>query len=115
VIGVAPLAQDGTGAAMIRARFTGGHLTPGAAVSAAVATQGPTLPTVPTEALQSVNGRTVVFVAVAGGFRPQAVTPGHAGGGFTQIVNGLKGDERVAGRGAFLLKAELSKGAGEEE
>jgi cobalt-zinc-cadmium efflux system membrane fusion protein len=115
VIGVAPLAQDGTGAAMIRARFTGGHLTPGAAVSAAVATQGPTLPTVPTEALQTVNGRTVVFVAVAGGFRPQAVTPGRAGGGFTQIVDGLKGDERVAGRGAFLLKAELSKGAGEEE
>ncbi|WP_394760723.1 efflux RND transporter periplasmic adaptor subunit [Phenylobacterium sp.] len=115
VIGVAPLAQDSTGAAMIRARLTGGRLTPGAAVSAAVATEGPTLPTVPTEAVQTLGGRSVVFVAVAGGFKPQTVTPGRSGGGYTQIVAGLKGDERVAGRGAFLLKAELSKGAGEEE
>lgn len=115
VIGVAPLAQDSTGAASIRARLTGGRLTPGTAVSAAVAGEGPTLPTVPTEAVQTLNGRSVVFVAVAGGFRPQAVTPGRSGGGYTQIVSGLKGDERVAARGAFLLKAELSKGSGEEE
>ena len=115
VIGVAPLAQDSTGAAMIRARLTGGRLTPGAAVSASVATEGPTLPTVPTEAVQTLGGRSVVFVAVAGGFKPQAVTPGRSGGGYTQIVAGLQGDERIAGRGAFLLKAELSKGAGEAE
>jgi cobalt-zinc-cadmium efflux system membrane fusion protein len=31
----------------------------------------------------------------------------------TQIVAGLTGDERIAGRGAFVLKAELSKGDAE--
>lgn len=113
IVGIAPLAQDTTGAAVVRARPRGGRLTPGAAVSAAVATEAGGLPTVPSEAVQTLNGRPVVFVAVEGGFRARAVTPGRAGAGMTQIVAGLAGDERIAGRGAFVLKAELSKGDAE--
>lgn len=113
IVGVAPLAQDTTGAAVVRARPRGGRLTPGAAVSAAVATEAGGLPTVPSEAVQTLNGRPVVFVAVAGGFRAQPVTPGRPGAGMTQIVTGLSGAERIAGRGAFVLKAELSKGGAE--
>jgi cobalt-zinc-cadmium efflux system membrane fusion protein len=57
-----------------------------------------------------------VFIAETGGFRAQPVTPGRSGAGYTQIIQGLKGGERIAGRGAFVLKAELSKGeAGHEE
>ena len=115
VVGVAPLAQDTTGAAVVRARLVSGRLTPGAAVSASLAVGGPALPTVPAEAVQTVGGRSVVFVQRDGGFKPLAVTPGPTAGGYTQIVAGLKGDERVAGHGAFLLKAELSKGEGGDD
>lgn len=115
IVGVAPLAQDATGAAIVRARPSGGRLTPGAAVSASVATTRGGLPTVPSEAVQTLNGRSVVFIAEADAFRAQPVTPGRSGGGRTQVVAGLKGGERIAGRGAFLLKAELAKGEAEHE
>ena len=115
IVGVAPLAQGATGAAVVRARPSGGRLTPGAAVSASIATEAGGYPTVPSEAVQTVAGRSVVFVAEDGGFRAQPVTPGRSGAGFTQIVQGLKGGERIAGRGAFVLKAELSKGEAEHE
>lgn len=110
IIGVAPMAAQETGASIIRARPTGPGLVPGQPVSAAVASGGLQLPTVPAEAVQTVGARTVVFVAEATGFRARPVTPGATGAGATQIVQGLKGGERVAGRGAFVLKAELSKG-----
>jgi cobalt-zinc-cadmium efflux system membrane fusion protein len=116
IVGIAPMAQGATGAAVVRARPSGGRFTPGAAVSAAVATEEGGYPMAPSEAVQTVGGRSVVFIAEAGGFRAQPVTPGRSGAGFTQIVGGLKGGERVAGRGAFVLKAELSKGeAGHED
>ncbi|MGA0605272.1 efflux RND transporter periplasmic adaptor subunit [Phenylobacterium sp. VNQ135] len=110
IVGIAPLAQGATGAAVVRARPSGGRLTPGAAVSAAIATEAGGYPTAPSEAVQTVAGTPVVFVAEAGGFRAQPVTPGRSGAGYTQIIAGLKGGERIAGRGAFVLKAELAKG-----
>lgn len=115
IVGVAPMATGATGAATVRARPTGGRLTPGSAVSASVATSGVTLPTVPSEAVQTLGGRSVVFVAEGEGFKVRPVTPGPSGGGTTQIVAGLRGGERVAGRGAFLLKAELAKGEAVDE
>lgn len=116
IVGIAPLAQSSTGAAVVRAKPVGGRLLPGAAVSASIATDAGGYPTVPAEAVQTLEGRTVVFVAMPGGFRAQPVLPGRSGAGYTQIVQGLRGGERVAGRGAFVLKAELAKGeAGHEE
>ncbi len=113
IVGIAPLSQLATGAAMVRARPLGGQLTPGAAVSAQVPADGKGLPSVPSDAVQTVEGRQVVFVAEKNGFRVRSVTTGRSGGGQTQIVAGLKGDEKVAGRGAFVLKAELAKGEAE--
>ena len=115
IVGIAPLAQGATGAALVRARPSGGRLTPGSAVTAAVATEAGGYPTVPAEAVQTLAGRSVVFVVVDGGFRAAPVTPGKSGAGLTQIVGGLKGGERIAGRGAFVLKAELAKGEAEHE
>lgn len=115
IVGVAPLAQDATGAAVVRGRPSGGILTPGAAVSAVVATQGGGYPAIPAEAVQTLEGRLVVFIAEAGGFRAHPVTPGRTGAGMTEIVAGLAGGERIAGRGAFVLKAELAKGEAEHE
>ena len=84
-------------------------------MSAVVATQGGGYPVVPAEAVQTLEGRPVVFVAEDGGFRAHPVTPGRTGAGMTEIISGLSGGERIAGRGAFVLKAELGKGEAEHE
>ena len=70
---------------------------------------------VPDEAVQSFEGRDVVFVRTGQGFRAQAVTIGQRSNGRVEILKGLKPGQQIATRNAFLLKAELGKGAGEEE
>ncbi|MGX5637108.1 efflux RND transporter periplasmic adaptor subunit [Brevundimonas diminuta ATCC 11568] len=107
--------QD-SGATVIRARPEGGRLPPaGSPVTGAVVTEGQsggTL-TVPSEAVQTVDGATVVFVQADGGFRAQPVLAGRQAGGSTEILRGLTGSEKVASANAFLLKAELAKGEAE--
>lgn len=67
----------------------------------------------PDEAAQSIEGVEVVFVRTAHGFEARRVGVGRRAGGQVEIVSGLKAGEQIAGRGAFLLKAELGKGEGE--
>jgi cobalt-zinc-cadmium efflux system membrane fusion protein len=67
------------------------------------------------DAVQSLEGRDVVFVRTAKGFRAQTVTLGQRSNGRVEIVRGLPAGSQVATKNAFLLKAELGKGAGEEE
>jgi cobalt-zinc-cadmium efflux system membrane fusion protein len=55
----------------------------------------------------------VVFVTDDNGFRVTPVLAGRRAGGYIEILNGLSGDERIAGTNAFLLKAELAKGEAE--
>jgi len=69
---------------------------------------------VPEEAVQSVGGRDVVFVRTATGFRTVPVTVGRRSAGRAEIVTGLTAGQSIAARNAFLLKAELGKGEGEE-
>lgn len=70
---------------------------------------------VPDEAVQSLEGKDVVFVRTGQGFRAQPVTIGQRSNGRVEILKGLQAGQRIATRNAFLLKAELAKGAGEEE
>lgn len=67
----------------------------------------------PEEAVQSFEGRDVVFVRNARGFQAVNVTTGQRGGGRIEIIQGLRAGMTVATRGAFLLKSEL--GASEAE
>jgi cobalt-zinc-cadmium efflux system membrane fusion protein len=67
------------------------------------------------EAVQSIDGRDVVFVRSEKGFRIQPVTVASRGGGRVAIRSGLKAGERVAVKNAFLLKAEATKSTEEEE
>jgi cobalt-zinc-cadmium efflux system membrane fusion protein len=67
----------------------------------------------PEEAVQSFEGRDVVFVRTAKGFQATNVVTGKRGGGRIEIVDGLKPGDIVATKGAFLLKAELGKGEAE--
>jgi cobalt-zinc-cadmium efflux system membrane fusion protein len=114
---VAPGASGGNTAA-VRATPSDRTAPIGSVVSARVMTGAETggAIIVPSEAVQAVEGRPVVFVVEAGGFRATPVTPGRIAAGSTEILRGLTGTERIAGKGAFLLKAELGKGeAGHED
>ncbi|HET7601633.1 MAG TPA: efflux RND transporter periplasmic adaptor subunit, partial [Gemmatimonadales bacterium] len=75
--------------------------------------------TVPEEAVQTLDGAEVVFVAAgpAGRFvmRRIRTVPG-AGDGMLRVTDGLVPGERIVAAGAFQLKAELAKASfGEEE
>jgi cobalt-zinc-cadmium efflux system membrane fusion protein len=98
-----------------------GALQPGLAVrvrllpSRGAETGGPARIVIADEALQTLEGRDVVFVRTKDGFRAQQVTVGQRSAGRVEILAGLKPGQIVATKNAFLLKAELGKGAGEEE
>nr|WP_254051357.1 efflux RND transporter periplasmic adaptor subunit [Stenotrophomonas sp. SAU14A_NAIMI4_5] len=110
----ADVRQQG-GVAVIRAMPVDAALPPaGSPVSAVVVTeaQGDAL-SVPADAVQNVDGRSAVFVAVDGGFKAQPVLAGRRAGDRIEILGGLTGSERIVGANAFLLKAELAKGEAE--
>lgn len=62
------------------------------------------------EALQTVEGRQVVYKRVAEGFVAQPVATGRSDERFVEIVSGLKAGERYAASGSFGVKAEQGKG-----
>lgn len=68
---------------------------------------------VPSEAVQSIEGRDVVFVRTPEGFRAQPIRIGARSGDRVEIVEGIAPGTRIAGRNAFLLKAELGRGEAE--
>ncbi|HYM19360.1 MAG TPA: efflux RND transporter periplasmic adaptor subunit [Micropepsaceae bacterium] len=70
---------------------------------------------VPEDAVQNIEGRTSVFVRTATGFKVQPVVVGIRSAGRVAIVSGLDPGTTIATTNAFFLKAELGKGAGEEE
>ena len=69
---------------------------------------------VPSRAVQGMEGETVVFVRSGDQFTRRSVTTGVDLGGEVEIVKGLNDGEVVVTAGAFLLKSELLKPAGEE-
>lgn len=115
VTGIAAGAGAEGGAAVIRAHPIGSRLPPaGSAVTGSVVTgDAVSGMTVPSEAVQTVEGANVVFVRTAKGFRAAPVLVGRQAAGRTEILSGLAATDRIAGSNAFLLKAELAKGEAE--
>jgi cobalt-zinc-cadmium efflux system membrane fusion protein len=70
---------------------------------------------VPKTALQTVEGRKVVFVRTAEGFEKREVEPGRSDDDFVEIASGLKAGEEIVVANTFLLKAELGKGEAEHD
>jgi cobalt-zinc-cadmium efflux system membrane fusion protein len=66
-------------------------------------------------ALQTLDGRTVVFVLGAEGFAPRPVQLGRADSESTEIVAGLEPGETYVAVNSFVLKADLGKGEAEHE
>jgi membrane fusion protein, heavy metal efflux system len=67
---------------------------------------------VPTKAVQTVQGRSVVFVRTAAGFRAVPVMLGGQEGAAIVVTAGLTGSEQIAATNSYILKAELEKGGG---
>lgn len=64
---------------------------------------------VPRTALQTYEGRTVVFVESNEGFAPRPVRVGKAGETSVELLEGLAVGERYVSRGGFTIKAELGR------
>ena len=65
---------------------------------------------VPSEAIQSIDGRPTVFVAETGGrFHPRAIDTGQTLAGQVEARSGLHAGERIVVSGSFVLKSELLK------
>jgi membrane fusion protein, heavy metal efflux system len=71
---------------------------------------------VPQAALQTLEGRTMLFVQPKPGvFVRRAVETGHSFEGFTEILGGIKRGDVVVTEGSFVLKSEFAKASLAEE
>ncbi len=111
---VGPLVGEETRTALARAVLDNsqGQLRPGMFITARVATNSVKVPLViPKTALQTVDEKTVVFVQGEEGFTLQPVVIGRDNGTQVEILDGLQVGDRYVSKGAFTLKAQLSKNA----
>ena len=67
------------------------------------------------DAVQTLDGATVVFVHEPPAFEPRPVELGRSDGEVAEVLGGLEPGERYATRNSFILKAELGKGEAEHE
>lgn len=118
VLSVTPTADvENRSATVVLAPASGAGLLPGEYVRVRIESRTPEgtggALVVPAEAVQSVDGRDVVFVRTANGFKVQPVQVGARTSERVEILGGLAAGTRIAGRKAFLLKAELGRGEAE--
>jgi cobalt-zinc-cadmium efflux system membrane fusion protein len=95
-------------------RNPGEKLRPGMFVKAQVdvpqSYEGRTVLAVPQSALQTLEGRTTVFVQTGPGvFVRRIVETGHSFEGFTEIYSGIREADVVVTEGSFVLKSEFAK------
>jgi cobalt-zinc-cadmium efflux system membrane fusion protein len=111
---VGPLIGKATRTALARVILPNpdGRLRPGIFITAKVAVDSVKAPIViPKSALQTVDGKTVVFVKHEEKFEPQPVKLGRRNTSHVEIAEGLEAGTWYVSRGAFTLKAQMSKGA----
>lgn len=67
------------------------------------------------DAVQTIEGKSVVYIKTAQGFQARNVTVGASDGKLVEIVSGLKPGDEYVKAGSFVLKAEQGKGSAEDE
>ena len=95
-------------------RNPGERLRPGMFVKAQVdvpqAYEGTTVLAVPQSAVQTLEGRTMVFLQTEPGvFGRRIVETGHSFEAFTEIYSGVKAGDVVVTEGSFVVKSEFAK------
>lgn len=73
----------------------------------------PNIISIPEEAVQTIDGKQIVFVRDGQTFEPVEVKVGARSAGNLTILSGLKNGDLVASENAFLLKADLEKSEAE--
>ena len=68
---------------------------------------------VPLAAIQTVEGKKVVFVNEGGGFRARPITTGREDSANVEVLSGLEFGETIATSNTFTIKAELGKSEAE--
>ncbi|KMO20273.1 efflux RND transporter periplasmic adaptor subunit [Methylobacterium platani] len=112
VIFVSPLLNAETRAARVVVALPNEDMAwrPGTFVTAEIEIARDRVPVrVAKSALQTVEGRRVVFVRTDEGFEKREVALGRSDDDAVEVVSGLKAGEAVAVANTFLLKAELGK------
>ncbi|RIK63135.1 MAG: efflux RND transporter periplasmic adaptor subunit [Planctomycetota bacterium] len=113
-----------TAAVRIVVKCEHGALRPGAFVQVEIsktdrnAEEPPPVVAVPEDAIQTVEGRSVVFVPVPkeeNTFVERAVTVGKPVGGMVPVLSGLVEGEQFVAAGTFVMKAELGKSTAEHQ
>ena len=114
---VSPLLDKETRAARVVATLENADRAwrPGTFVTAAIAlAQRQAAVVVPAAAIQTMDGRKIVFVRTTDGFEKREVNLGERDGGLVEVLSGLSSGETVATTNTFSLKAELTKPADED-
>jgi len=106
--------QSRTAKAHVVLPNTGDLWRPGLFVNVEVVSAETQVPVaVAADAIQTVEGRNVVFVRDADGFVAKAVSLGRSDGKSVEITSGLDAGTGYAATGSFAIKAELGKGSAE--
>ena len=116
VIAISPTIDENTRVGFARALFDNpaGKLRPGLYVDAFIESgDHEAAVAVPREALQTLDGRDVVFVkgSCLGEYEARRVVRGVSNKRLVEILSGVKAGERVVIRNAYVIKAELAKGS----
>ncbi|PPQ37838.1 membrane fusion protein, cobalt-zinc-cadmium efflux system [Rhodoblastus acidophilus] len=112
IIFIGPVLNPETRAARVLAAVDnpGLALRPGGFVTAAIAVrETPVALRAPKTALQTIEGKTSLFVRNDKGFVARAVGLGRSDAQFVEITEGLTAGETIASENSFILKAELGK------
>ncbi len=107
---VSPVIDEETRTALARVEIpnASGHWRPGLFVTAYAASEQLEIPVmIPKNAVQSLEGETVVFVPEGDAFESVPVVLGRSHGTHVEIETGLRQGERYVAEGAFALKAEV--------
>ena len=111
---ISPIISEALRTASIRVELSNpdGQWRPGSFVTATIDVEGVDVPLlVPRSAIQMVDDHSVVFMEIDEGFVPQSVQIGRTNPTHAEILSGLEVGQPYVAQGAFILKAQLAKGA----
>ena len=111
---ISPIVDEATRTAPVRVVLSNldGRWRPGSFVTATISADAVEVPVlVPESAIQTLEDESVVFLETDDGFAPQPVEIGRTDRTHAEILAGLEAGQTYVSRGAFVLKAQLNKGA----
>lgn len=112
IIYIAPLGNSNNQATTARVLLNNAEnlWKPGIFINAEITLSETAAPTViQSEAVQLVEGETVIFVKGEEGFEPREITLGRTDGESSEVLSGLKAGETYVAKNSFVLKSEMGK------